>query len=178
MPVHCIALLRAINVGGNSNIRMAELRKLGESLGFSGVKTLLQSGNMVFNAREADTAVLEQQWETAVERQLGVKTSFRVRSQKEWLELVAANPFEAEATQDPSHLLALIARDAIGQAAIAALRGAIRGRERIEAGERCLYAVYPDGIGGSKLTVKLIERQLSTPVTGRNWNTVLKLAAL
>jgi uncharacterized protein (DUF1697 family) len=178
MPVHCIALLRAINVGGNSNIRMAELRKLGESLGFSGVKTLLQSGNMVFDAREADTAVLEQQWEGAVEKQLGVKTSFRVRSQKEWLELVAANPFEAEATQDPSHLLALVARDAIGQAAIAALRSAIRGRERIEAGERCLYAVYPDGIGGSKLTVKLIECHLSTPVTGRNWNTVLKLAAL
>lgn len=176
--MHCIALLRAINVGGNSRVQMAELRKLGESLGFFDVKTLLQSGNMVFDASEADTAVLERQWETAVEKQLGVKTSFTVRSHKEWLDLVAANPFEAEATHDPSHLLALVARDAIGQAAIAALRGAIRGRERIEGGERCLYAVYPNGIGESKLTVKLIERHLSTPITGRNWNTVLKLAAL
>ena len=176
--MHCIALLRAINVGGNSRVQMAELRKLGVSLGFFDVKTLLQSGNMVFDASEADTAVLERQWETAVEKQLGVKTSFTVRSHKEWLDLVAANPFEAEATHDPSHLLALVARDAIGQAAIAALRGAIRGRERIEGGERCLYAVYPNGIGESKLTVKLIERHLSTPITGRNWNTVLKLAAL
>ena len=93
--MHFIALLRAINVGGNSSIRMAELRKLGESLGFSAVKTLLQSGNMVFDAREADTTVLERQWETAVQEQLGVKTSFRIRSQKEWLELVAANPFRS-----------------------------------------------------------------------------------
>ena len=94
MPVHCIALLRAINVGGNSRVQMAELRKLGVSLGFFDVKTLLQSGNMVFDASEADTAVLERQWETAVEKQLGVRTSFTVRSHKEWLDLVAANPLD------------------------------------------------------------------------------------
>ena len=58
------------------------------------------------------------------------------------------------------------------------LRAAIKGAEKIGAGERCLYAWYPDGIGESKLTVKLIERHLGAAVTGRNWNTILKLAEM
>jgi uncharacterized protein (DUF1697 family) len=171
-----IALLRAINVGGNSTIRMAELRALGEHLGFAQVKTLLQSGNLTFEADETDAAALERRWEEAVEQAFGVATAFMIRTAPQWQALIAANPFAAEAHEDPSHLLALPAKDAIAEAAVETLRAAIKGRERIAAGERCLYAVYPDGIGTSKLTTKLIERHLGTLVTGRNWNTVLKLA--
>ena len=61
---------------------------------------------------------------------------------------------------------------------VKALRAAIRGRETIEAVGKQLYVVYPDGVGQSKLTHALIERHLGTRATGRNWNTVLKLAAL
>lgn len=43
---------------------------------------------------------------------------------------------------------------------------------------RHAYIVYPDGIGRSKLTTALIEKHLGTRVTGRNWNTVRKLATL
>jgi len=55
---------------------------------------------------------------------------------------------------------------------------AIVGREVIRAGGRHLYIVYPDGIGRSRLTNALIEQKLGTQGTARNWNTVLKLAAL
>ena len=44
--------------------------------------------------------------------------------------------------------------------------------------DRELYAVYPDGFAGSKFTLPLIDRKLETRGTGRNWNTVLKLARL
>lgn len=172
-----VALLRAINVGGNSTIKMAELRELGERLGFADVATLLQSGNLTFEATETDPDDLEQRWEQAVAESFGVSTAFIIRTTPQWQALIAANPFPAEAKADPSHLLVLPSKDALGEAAIAALRAAIQGRERIAGGERCLFAHYPDGIGRSKLTVKLIERHLGTLVTGRNWNTVLKLAA-
>ena len=171
-----IALLRAINVGGNSTIRMAELRSLGERLGFVSVTTLLQSGNLTFEADEADPSKLEQRCEKAVEEHFGVATTFFIRTAPQWQALIEANPFTAEAREDPSHLLVLPAKDAIAETEVEALRGAIRGRESVAAGERCLYAVYPDGIGTSKLTNKVIERHLGTLVTGRNWNTVLKLA--
>jgi uncharacterized protein (DUF1697 family) len=59
---------------------------------------------------------------------------------------------------------------------VAALQAAIRGREVVRAAGRHAYIVYPDGIGTSRLTVALIERKLGTRGTGRNWNTVLRLA--
>jgi uncharacterized protein (DUF1697 family) len=61
---------------------------------------------------------------------------------------------------------------------VAALRARIAGREEVAAGPRCLFARYPDGIGRSKLTGAMIERALKLRGTGRNWNTVGKLAAM
>ncbi len=173
-----IALLRAINVGGNSTIKMAELRALGERLGFAAVKTLLQSGNLIFEAGETDTQALEQRWEQAVAETFGVPAAFMIRTTPQWRALIDANPFPAEAGTDPAHLLALACKQDITEASVEALRAAIVGPERIAAGERCLYAHYPEGIGRSKLTVKLIERRLGTLVTGRNWNTVLSLESV
>jgi len=63
-------------------------------------------------------------------------------------------------------------------AALAALKSVITGGEYFQAGERCLYLVYPDGIGRSKLTNVLIDRKLGTSGTARNWNTMLKIVAL
>ena len=171
-----IALLRAVNVGGNSPIKMAELRTLGERLGFASVQTLLQSGNLVFEATGADPATLEQRWEKAVAEHFGSDTAFMIRTAPQWRALIDANPFRSEAKEDPSHLLLLASKEAVIEEKVEALRDAVRGREIIAGGERCLYAVYPDGIGKSTLTTKMIERHLGTLVTGRNWNTVLKLA--
>jgi uncharacterized protein (DUF1697 family) len=61
---------------------------------------------------------------------------------------------------------------------VTALQKAIVGREIVRAQGRSAYIVYPDGIGRSKLTAAMIEKKLGTRGTGRNWNTVLKLAAL
>jgi uncharacterized protein (DUF1697 family) len=61
---------------------------------------------------------------------------------------------------------------------VEALRAAISGPEVVQAGGKHLYAVYPNGIARSSLTTALIERTLRTRGTGRNWNTVSKLAAL
>jgi uncharacterized protein (DUF1697 family) len=75
----------------------------------------------------------------------------------------------------------LCLKEAVGAAQVAALQAAIVGREVVRAGARDareLYASYPDGIGESKLTNALCEKKLGTRVTGRNWNTVLKLQAL
>ena len=63
-------------------------------------------------------------------------------------------------------------------AAVAALQGAIVGREIVRGSGRQIYAYYPDGAGRSKLTPSAIEKALGTRATARNWNTVLKIAAL
>jgi uncharacterized protein (DUF1697 family) len=176
MAVH-IALLRGINVGGHAKLAMADLRELALKLGLEEPRTLLQSGNLVFRSDDAAGATLERRLEAATAAQFGVAVTYFVRSAEEWAGIVSGNPFPEEAAADPGHLLVQFLQSAPTAAAVSALQAAIRGPEQVRAGERHAYIVYPDGIGRSKLTGPMIEAQLG-PGTGRNWNTVLKLAAL
>jgi uncharacterized protein (DUF1697 family) len=172
-----VALLRAVNLAAKNMVGMADLRAMAEGLGFGKVQTLLQSGNLVVDSKPTG-ARLESVLEAEARKRLKLDTDFFVRTAREWQALIAANPFPAEAKADPSHLVLLCLKKAPGAAALEALRQAIKGRERVETDGRQAYCVYPDGIGRSKLTMALIERHLGTRGTGRNWNTVLKLAAL
>jgi uncharacterized protein (DUF1697 family) len=174
-----IALLRAVNLGAHNKIGMADLRAFFADLGFADAQTLLQSGNVVFNGGARRTDQLEQLLERAAATQLDLHTDFFVRTAKEWRDVIKTNPFPKEAIDDPSHLVATIVDQPIDVKAVATLQNAIVGRERVSAKGRCLYVVYPDGIGRSKLTPALMERHLGrNRGTARNWNTVLKLGAL
>jgi len=177
MATH-IALLRAVNVGGSRKVAMAELRGLVEGLGFGEVRSLLQSGNLVFTGGAGAAAGIEALLERAAKERLGLETDFLVRSAAEWRRLVAANPFPDDAGKDPGHLVAVVLKTAPAPGAMKALQAAIKGRERVAVAGRTAYIVYPDGIGRAKLTHAIIERALGTRGTGRNWNTVLKLAEL
>jgi uncharacterized protein (DUF1697 family) len=157
---------------------MAALRDAVSALGFTDVATLLQSGNVVFRAPTRAPAAIELLLGRALSQRLSVTTDVFVRTAAEWAAHIRANPFRAEAKADPAHLHLLTLKDLAAPAQIAALRGAIRGRERVGVKGRALYAVYPDGAGRSRLTIAVIERHLDTRATARNWNTVLKLAAL
>jgi uncharacterized protein (DUF1697 family) len=176
MAVH-VAFLRAVNVGGRSSLAMADLRKLGEGLGFTNVRTLLQSGNLVFDSAAKKAPALESALEAALKSH-GIETDFMVRRADELDAVIAANPFPNEAKADPGHLVVMFLKDAPGAKAVEALQAAVKGREMIRHQGRELYIVYPDGIGRSKLTNTFIESRLDTRGTGRNWNTLTKLAAL
>ena len=176
-----IALLRAVNVGGRS-LKMEDLRQILHGLGYVEPRTLLQSGNAVFgfvpNSPVRTAAAVEAQIEEELQKRLSLQSDVFVRSAAEWNEAIAGNPFPQQAASDPAHLVLGILRDAPSSASVAALRAAIKGPETAEARGRYLYVVYPDGIGPSKLTGGVIDRALATRGTARNWNTVLKLAAL
>jgi uncharacterized protein (DUF1697 family) len=172
-----VALLRGINVGGNKMIAMADLRALLTRLGFTDVRTVLQSGNAVFRGPTEPSAKLEARLEREVEKHLGVKADFHVRTAAEWRALVGANPFAKEAAADPSHLLVSCFKSPLEKANVTALRAAITGPETLHADGRHLYMVFPEGVGRSK-AAPLVDRKLAAQGTARNWNTVLKLCAL
>lgn len=177
MTIH-VGLLRAVNLAGHNRVAMADLQKLLVGLGMQDVRTLLQSGNVVFRSEISSTTKLERLLEESAEKRLGLETAFMVRSAKELKAAVADNPFREEAERDPSHLLLLFLKSPVERAAVTALQNAIKGREVVKAKGQHAYVVYPDGIGESRLTSALIEGKLGTRATGRNWNTVLKLRAL
>jgi uncharacterized protein (DUF1697 family) len=173
-----IALLRGINVGGRSLLAMADLRELFDALGFPGATTLLQSGNVVFRTARAPGEALERQLQDETLKRCGAAADYFVRTAKEWAQLIKSNPFPAEAKADPGHLVVTFVKDVPKSSDVNALQSAVKGPELIRAKGRHLYITYPAGIGRSKLTNALIERKLGTRATARNWNTVMKLAAL
>src|SRR4051812_17385543 len=177
-PERYVALLRAINVAGHNRVAMTGLRDLCTGLGFLDSRTLLQSGNLVFGSHLRDPAELERTLEAELARQLKVDTEFMVRSAVEWQKIVAGNPFTTEAKRDPGHLLLMVLKQEVSARAVKELQAAISGREVVRGAGREVYVVYPDGVGRSRLTIAMIEKRLGTRATGRNWNTVLKLAAL
>ena len=172
-----VALLRAVNLAGKKPVAMAALRDLLEGLRFTDVKTLLQSGNVVFTGDGSGSA-LEALLAREAERRLGLSTEVFVRTAAEWRSTIARNPFPAEAKRDPGRLLVVFLRKAPSAAAVRTLQAAITGRETVRAAGKQAYIIYPDGVGRSRLTLAMIERHLGSPGTGRNWNTVLKLGAL
>jgi uncharacterized protein (DUF1697 family) len=172
-----VALLRAVNLGSHNQISMADLQRVAEGCGFTRARTLLQSGNLLFDAKAKSSAGLEKVLEAALAKELQLKTPVVVRSAREWHEAIDANPFPEQAKTDPSHLVLMPAKAKIAEAAVAALTEAIVGREQVKLAGQHLYLFYPDGIGRSKLTSALIVKKLGVVGTARNWNTVHKIAA-
>lgn len=174
-----VALLRAINVSGKSIISMEQLRQVASNAGFQNASTVLQTGNLVFDydkQTRADT--LEQQLEKALESGLNLNTQVIVRSAEDVMKAVEDNPFPAEARENPSKLLLYFLKGTVDGESATKLNAAIKGPEAVSLRDhRTLYVFYRDGIGRSKLTTSLIEKQLGVSCTGRNWNTVLKIHA-
>jgi uncharacterized protein (DUF1697 family) len=171
-----VALFRAVNVGGRKATSV-ELKALADDLGLEDARTLLQSGNLVFRSTRAG-AELEAEVERAFVLRFGFATDVLVRGPEEWRSTVAANPFAEMAERDPSHLVVMALKSAPATRALTSLQAAVRGRETIAAADRDLFIAYPDGIGDSKLTGAVIERQLGVRGTARNWNTATKIAAM
>lgn len=172
-----VALLRAVNLGSHNKISMADLKAVAAGAGLKEPRTLLQSGNLVFESSAKSGAPLEKLLESALAKELDLKTPIVVRSASEWRTAVDANPYPKEAKNDPGHLVYMPLKGKPIAGGLAALTAAIKGRETAKLVGSDLYLVYPDGIGTSKLTNVLIEKKLGVVGTGRNWNTVQKLLA-
>jgi uncharacterized protein (DUF1697 family) len=173
-----IALLRGVNVGGNKKVAMADLKAMVETLGFSEVKTLLQSGNVVFEADDRTDSELEVLLEAEAEKRLGLISKFIVRGSKAWRAMVEANPMPDEAEREPSRFLVNVAREVVSPDQLAAIRAVATPGEKVEAVDCCVYIFFGDGIADSKAAVVFGKTSLGLTATGRNWNTVLKIAAL
>jgi uncharacterized protein (DUF1697 family) len=170
-----IALLRGINVGGHRSVGMTDLRNFLTQLGFDEVRSLLQSGNLVFDSKTRTGAELERFLEAEALKRFAIEIDIFVRTPEEWKAIIRQNPFRKEAELDPGHLILLVLKSPPSAEDVAALQAEVTGNEIVRAKGRQIYALYPDGIGRSRLTNAVIERKLGR-CTGRNWNTVLKLA--
>ena len=108
-----VALLRAVNVAGKNMVAMADLRRMLEELGFTDVKSLLQSGNLVFRSNRLAGSALESKLEAETAKRLKVSCDYFVRTAEEWAKVVALNPFPEEAERDPGHLVVMFLKQPV-----------------------------------------------------------------
>jgi uncharacterized protein (DUF1697 family) len=172
-----IALLRGINVGGNKLVPMARLRALLESMGFTDVATLLQSGNAVFSAKQQDAAKLGQKIEKAIEGEFGFPVGVVIRTSAELAAALEANPLQVPADAGSRCLITFLCGPP-DKSVLAALDPSTFLPDEFRTVGQQIYAHFPKGIGTSKLAAALGAARLGVTATARNLNTVTKLLAL
>ena len=169
------AFLRAVNVGGRV-VKMDELKKLFEGLGLGEVRTFIASGNVVFESR-AKPAALEPRLASALLRALGYEVPTFLRTGAELAAIAAHQPFDAKrrAGAHSIHVgLLHLPLAPAGRKALAALESPA---DAFEVDGREIWWMPSAGVGQSKITNTLLERRLGVPVTFRNQNTMVRLAA-
>jgi uncharacterized protein (DUF1697 family) len=165
-----------VNVGGNV-LKMDRLRELWSELGFSNVRTYVQSGNVVFESRQKPAA-----WLPGLERSLEalarLPVSVIIRTPGDLSRIIAVNPFLSDPAADPKKLHVVFLSRAAPPDAAAILAAVDIGGDHIQVVGAEIFCHCPGGFAEFKLTNKRIEKLLSVKATVRNWTTVNKLHEL
>jgi uncharacterized protein (DUF1697 family) len=171
-----VALLRGINVGKAKRVAMADLRALVAGLGYRDVRTLLNSGNVVFTvprgARGDPAARIEQ----AIAKKIGVSSRVTVLTAAELATVVRENPL-GKVAKDPSRLLVTVLTNPKDRAKLAPLAKQDWAPEALAIGKRVAYLWCPRGQLESPVA-KAVFQLLGDAVTTRNWATITKLHVL
>lgn len=171
-----IALLRGINVGKAKRVAMADLRAVIESLGYTDARTLLNSGNAVFDSRRALRKDAAEELRVALLKKTGVSSRFTLRSSDELAAIVKANPL-LDVSTDHTRLFAAFVADDADMAKVKPLAKQAWKPEVVATGPNVAYIWCPNGLLESKATVA-VGKALGDGVTIRNWATVMKLTSL
>jgi uncharacterized protein (DUF1697 family) len=171
-----VALIRGINVGRAKRVAMADLRAQVEALGYRDVRTLLNSGNVVFTALGVAPSETAARIEEVLAERLRVPARVTVLTAAELAAAVAGNPLLAVAA-DPSRLLVSVLTNPVDRPRLEPLADQDWAPEVLALGARVAYLWCPEGILASRLP-EAVGRALGDAVTTRNWATMTKLHAL
>ena len=172
-----IALLRGINVGGNTMIKMAELKAVFERLGFENVVTYINSGNIGFDSKKTAEEKLVTKIENAILTDFEKTIPVMVRERDAINGILSNNPYDGQ-FESHKHMHVLFLKEEMPPEKTTQLLEAAPEGERFAVIGREIYCHLPMGVIDSILGKSFIEKKLKVAVTGRNWRTVEKLATL
>ena len=171
MPTY-ISMLRGINVTGHKIIRMEDLRTLYESLGYERVRSYVQSGNVVFDARTKGVETIERHIADAVKKSFGYDVSVIIRTPEELKRVLSANPFLKGRKDELPGLHVTFLSSELSPAVRKGLSVGKDGVDEYIPARREIYLSCPDGYGRTKFSNTYFEKLLTMPATTRNWKTV------
>ncbi|AZO23781.1 DUF1697 domain-containing protein [Mesorhizobium sp. M1E.F.Ca.ET.045.02.1.1] len=172
-----VALLYSIILGEGRRVVMSDLKAMAEGLGLKNVRTLVATGNLVFEARATRISNLEQRLETAFEQSFGRHVDIIVRSAEDWLELAAGNPFPVESADTGDQVAVRVMRVPVAEDAISALRACAAEDEKVFLIGGDIWIVFSRERPSSRLLAAASHKRMGIG-TSRNWNTVRRLAEM
>ena len=169
-----VALLRGVNVGGNNRLPMSELARLFEAAGAERVETLIQSGNVVFEAGEAEAERIAAEVGARIAAAFRFRAPIVLRDARAWRVMLAANPFVARGLAPAQLHVALLSASAAPEL-LARLRADRSPPDAFAATATAIYLHLPSGVGRTKLTNSWLDATLGVTSTLRNLTTATKL---
>ena len=172
-----VALIRGINVGATRKLPMAELRAACGDAGLKDVATYIQSGNLVLTSDASPVEVAER-LQALIAQRFKLDVPVIVRTAAEWKRYAAGSPFPDAEAERPKllHLCLSVAPPRADVVETLAARAA--ASERIAVKDATLWIDFGQSVGTSKLTPTLLDKAAGSPVTARNWNTVLAIDSM
>jgi len=171
-----VALLRGINVGGKNLLPMKDLAGMFAEAGCTEVRTYIQSGNVIFEAR-AGALEIAQVVVANIKKRFGLRTTLIIRNAQQLRRIILKNPFINTGVDEKALHVYFLASTPNAHA----IGGLDTGRSAPDSfhvlGQE-IYLHLPNGMARTKLTNAYFDSKLSTTCTARNWATVLKLAAM
>lgn len=165
-----IVFLRGINVGGNHNLPMAQLKTVLTEEGFGSVRTYIQSGNILLTCEEQDATRLQQRVADLIQKHFDFRPQIIALTVQQLEAIACANPFPM-AEPEPKTLHIYFLAETAAFANVSALTALKKENESFSLAGQAFYLHAPDGIGRSKLAEKA-EKYLGVAATARNWRTV------
>ncbi len=170
------ALLRAINVGGHT-VKMKELCAMFEAMKLSNVRSVIASGNVLFETRSPDAAALETRIETALRKALGYDVESFLRTPEELDALAAHDPFAAtDPVLDGHRVHVLFTRLTVTAAERKQILSLATDYDDFAVYGREIYWRTRGNSSNSTITPAMWRRAFDRPMTARNVTTVRKLA--
>ncbi len=170
-----IALLRGINVSGQKIIRMADLKAHLEELGWEGIQTYIQSGNIVFQSTDTHPLHLAQQIQQKLQEKYGFDVPTLVLEAQELAQIISNNPFSRDPEKAPDRLYVTFLFDIPRADLVEKLQEAGQKNEHFFLDDKFIFLYYPDGYGKAVMNNNAFEKVLQVRATSRNWKTVNKL---
>ena len=171
----CIALIRGINVGVGKRVAMADLRDMIAELGHTDVRTLLNSGNAVFNSKRPNVTKISSGIEAAIAANCKFSANVMVVTAQELDCIIDENPL-LHIAKDPSRHLVAFVRQAKHLEPLRPMLEEAWKPDVLAITQRAAYLWCSTGLLDSKMALAF-SRKAGATVTTRNWATVLKLQA-
>jgi len=174
-----VALLRAINVGGNHIVRMEELRRAFKVAGYSNISTLLATGNVIFESSNEDIEELTDSLEIFLRKRFGFEIPVLLRTMDNIKALFASDPFKGIKVTNETRLYVSFLSEP--------KKPSMKIPYESENGLFKILRVTPEEVccmltltqdGDSTKLMNIVEKEFGKRVTTRNWNTIKKLVLL